>query len=270
MKKSYYDLLEVSPEAGIKEITKAYFRLAAKCHPDLVQQLDPDIQELANEKMKNLNLAYQVLKNNDRRAKYDRELKEEQKEAAEKKEEKPVPPAPPPPPPPSEKKKDPYPWAVIKEASLDRLRETLGRSPLNLKPLDLHLPPFTQIFEGKKGLTLFRIFLRLEEKITPAVLTQSLSGLSFSWKSGKNWNPLQKTSMIVCLIGWGFQDLGLIKKRVQEHNRSLLEDIKDQKKNKGAFVVLLDFTTEQFYAPDPGPAVTPLFPVLKDISSLGK
>ncbi|MBA4394595.1 MAG: hypothetical protein C0407_13670, partial [Desulfobacca sp.] len=70
--------------------------------------------------------------------------------------------------------------------------------------------------------------------------------------------------------GWGFHDLALLKKGVQEHNRSLLEAQKDQKKEQRAFIVLFDFTTDQIYGPDLSPAVAPLFAVLKEISFQGK
>ncbi len=270
--KTHYELLEVSTDAPLKEITKSYFRLASKCHPDLVQQLDTDIQRLANEKMRDLNLAYQVLKDEKSRAGYDQQLIALKKESVF--EEKPPTPAPPPPAQ-AETKKTPYPWDLVKEASLDRLKETLARSSLSLKPVDFYLNPFTRIFQGKKGLTHFLVFIRIEEMITPAVLTQTLSGLSLPLKVGKNWNPLQKTQALICLMGWGFHDLALLKKEVQNHNRGLLEGKKgtrapQARKDQRAFIVLLDFTTEQIFAPELNQALTPLLAVLREISFQGK
>jgi hypothetical protein len=265
--KTHYELLEVPPDAPLEEISKSYFRLASKCHPDLVQQLDSDIQKLANEKMRDLNIAYQVLKNLEDRARYDQELMELEKPSIVEEE----PPTPSPAPPPQvERKKTPYPWDLVKEASLDRLKETLARSSLSLKPVEFQLNPFNRIFEGKKGLTHFIVLIRIEETITPTVLTQTLSGLSLPHKVKQNWNPLQKTHSLVCLMGWGFNDLALLKKKVQNHNRSLLEEKRGQKKDQRAFIVLLDFTTEQIYAPDLSPAVSPLFAVLKEFSFQGK
>jgi hypothetical protein len=265
--KTHYELLEVSTDAPLKVITKSYFRLAAKCHPDLVQQLDPDIQKLANEKMRDLNLAYQVLKVAEDRARYDQHLKELEKQSVVEEE----PPIPSPPPPSrAEKIKTPYPWDLVKEAALDRLKETLAHASLSLKPVDFYLNPFAGIFEGKKGLSHFIMLIRIEEMITPDVLTQTLSGLSLPLKVGKNWNPLQKTYTVVGLMGWGFQDLALLKKMVQDHNRSLLDGKKGQKQDQRGDIVLLDFTTEQIYAPDLIPAVSPLFTAIREISFQGK
>ncbi|MBA4394605.1 MAG: hypothetical protein C0407_13720, partial [Desulfobacca sp.] len=182
--KTHYELLEVLPDAPLKEITKSYFRLAAMCHPDRVQQLDPDIKKLAHEKMRDLNLAYQVLKNEKDRACYDRQLKEAEKSPAVE-EEPPTPTPYPSPPSQAERKKTSYPWDLVKEASFDRLKEILARSSLSLKPVEFHPDPFTRIFEGKKGLKHFLVSFRIEETITPAVLSQTLSRLSFPLKVGK-------------------------------------------------------------------------------------
>jgi len=268
--KTYYELLEILPDAPLKEITKSYFRLAAKCHPDLVQRLDSDIQKLANEKMRELNLAYQVLKNEAERARYDLQLKgiEESRVVQEES----PPPSPPPPSPPSqtEKKQTIYPWDVVKEASLNRLKEILAGSALGLKPVEVFHHSFSRIFEGKKGLNHYLVFVRIEETITPVVLNQVLSGLSIPLKVGHSWNPLQKTQFLVCLMGWGFHDLASLKKGVQEHNRGLLSEKKGQKKDQKAFVALFDFTTEQIYAPDLNSAITPLMTALREISFQGK
>lgn len=58
MAQSPYDVLGVSPDATQDEITKAYRKLAKKYHPDL----HPD-DPLAAEKMRELNAAYDALKN---------------------------------------------------------------------------------------------------------------------------------------------------------------------------------------------------------------
>lgn len=276
--KSHYELLEVAPDAPLEQITKSYFRLAAKCHPDRVQQLDADIQELANEKMRNLNLAYQTLKNEKARAKYDEQLKKLEKKQSLKDEPRsePPPPSPPPPPPPKEtppqpeKKKSTYPWELVKEAALDRLEEIFRRSTLSLKPLAFHLNSFNRIFEGKKGLGHFLVFVRIEQMISPTVLTQSLSGLTMPEKSGSSWNPLQKTYALVCLMGWGFQDLPSLKKIILDHNRSQPAVKNGIKKDQKTWVILLDFTTGQIFAPELNPVVTPFITVLKEVSFKGK
>jgi len=65
-KRDYYEVLGVSREATEDEIKKAYRKLARKYHPD-VNKEDKD----AAEKFKEINEAYEVLKDPEKRARYD-------------------------------------------------------------------------------------------------------------------------------------------------------------------------------------------------------
>jgi molecular chaperone DnaJ len=67
MKRDYYETLGVSREAAAEEIKKAYRNLARRYHPD-VNQDDPK----AAEKFKEIKEAFDVLSDQDRRARYDR------------------------------------------------------------------------------------------------------------------------------------------------------------------------------------------------------
>lgn len=65
MSKSLYTTLEIAPGASEAEIKKAYRKLARQYHPDVNK--DP----AAEEKFKEINAAYEVLSDKDKKAKYD-------------------------------------------------------------------------------------------------------------------------------------------------------------------------------------------------------
>ena len=65
MSKSLYETLDVSPSASADEIKKAYRRLARKYHPDVNK--DPG----AEDKFKEINAAYEILSDEQKRRQYD-------------------------------------------------------------------------------------------------------------------------------------------------------------------------------------------------------
>ena len=74
--KKYYEILEVNPKASQEIIEKAYKVLAKKYHPDLQEE---QYKELAKQKMQEINEAYEILSDANKRAKYDQELANEEK-----------------------------------------------------------------------------------------------------------------------------------------------------------------------------------------------
>lgn len=67
-KKDFYEVLGVGKSAGHDEIKSAYKKLAMKHHPDRNQ----DKKEECEEKLKEINEAYETLKDEEKRANYDR------------------------------------------------------------------------------------------------------------------------------------------------------------------------------------------------------
>ncbi len=66
MSQDYYSTLGVSRDASLEDIKKAYRNLARKYHPDVSKELD------AEERFKEVNAAYEVLADAEKRAMYDR------------------------------------------------------------------------------------------------------------------------------------------------------------------------------------------------------
>jgi len=65
--KDLYEILGVSRQASQEEIRKAYLKLAHKYHPDKTGG-----DKAAEEKLKEINAAYDTLKNPEKRSQYDR------------------------------------------------------------------------------------------------------------------------------------------------------------------------------------------------------
>ena len=66
--KTYYDILGVAKDASLADIKKAYRKLVRQYHPDVSK--DPD----ADQKTSEINLAYNTLKDEAKRAEYDEML----------------------------------------------------------------------------------------------------------------------------------------------------------------------------------------------------
>ena len=57
-----YEVLGVNPDASLPEIKEAYQTLIQKYHPDRVDDMGPELKEIADAKTKEINQAYQELK----------------------------------------------------------------------------------------------------------------------------------------------------------------------------------------------------------------
>jgi curved DNA-binding protein CbpA len=72
--KTYYELLRVAPDASAAQIKQAFRQIIARYHPDKVQHLGAEFQELAQVRSAELTIAYKTLSDTERRAEYDRSL----------------------------------------------------------------------------------------------------------------------------------------------------------------------------------------------------
>lgn len=71
---SYYTLLGVEPDATQSEIEAAYARQRERYNPERVADLDPELRRLAAERSAELERAYAVLRDPERRRQYDASL----------------------------------------------------------------------------------------------------------------------------------------------------------------------------------------------------
>ncbi|CAI4044641.1 hypothetical protein SUVZ_10G1250 [Saccharomyces uvarum] len=69
--KDYYKVLGVAPAATSKEIRKAYLNLTKKYHPDKIKANHNDKEETIHETMSQINEAYEMLSDDDKRKEYD-------------------------------------------------------------------------------------------------------------------------------------------------------------------------------------------------------
>ena len=80
----YYEILGVERNVSPKDLKKAYKKLAKKWHPDL----NRDNLKVAEEKMRAINVAYDVLSDEVKRLDYDKKLDSESKNQSQKKSER--------------------------------------------------------------------------------------------------------------------------------------------------------------------------------------
>jgi hypothetical protein len=196
--KSYYDLLEVAPSATADEIKKSFRLQIARYHPDKVQHLGKEFQEMAAVRAAELTEAYRILSDENRRAEYDRTIAAGAAAAPTPQHQTPSPAAsqpayaPPPPPPP----RDPEPSGggsfVQERATKDQFvrKALLGRflraldavaadyDRTDIRGFDIACAPKSKFFARGKGPKLLgRFVARVDaETVADAWMTALKSG----------------------------------------------------------------------------------------------
>lgn len=71
---NFYELLDVAPAASPEEVKQAFRQQIARYHPDKVQHLGKEFQEMASGRAAELTQAYRILSDKTQRAEYDHAL----------------------------------------------------------------------------------------------------------------------------------------------------------------------------------------------------
>ena len=162
--KNHYELLSVAPDASPDDIKKAFRREIARYHPDKVQHLGKEFQEMAAGIAADLTEAYRILMDPALRAAYDGELKGSGGAAA-------PPPAaragtaPPPSPPFDAPTAPPSPRPiagidVIRRAAMSKVKEAVGGVLEHAESIAAPGFDFAVVTRPKKGL-----FKKAEESV---------------------------------------------------------------------------------------------------------
>jgi curved DNA-binding protein CbpA len=161
--KNHYTVLEVAPTAPADEIKRAFRTQIARYHPDKVQHLGKEFQEMAAGRAADLTEAYRVLSDQSQRADYDRALAVAPRVTA------PSPAAasgastatPPPEPPAEPPRASPYTKErasrdlFVRKATFDKIRQALALAGADydeaqVPGFDLALVPKPRMFGGGK------------------------------------------------------------------------------------------------------------------------
>lgn len=91
--KKYYKVLDVASDATSREIKLAYRGMALSVHPDKISHLDSSQQQTAQDAIREINEAYEILSDPEKREIYDSQLEAEKTKASTKPKTRPTAPA---------------------------------------------------------------------------------------------------------------------------------------------------------------------------------
>jgi curved DNA-binding protein CbpA len=201
MSKNHYDVLEVAPTAPAEEIKRAFRAQIALYHPDKVQHLGKEFQEMAAGRATALTEAYRVLSNESHRADYDRALAAAPHSAPPF---GPSSPAPSPAPSPQAEPKRASPFTkvragadqILRKATLEKIRQALALTGADydetqVRGFDIALAPKPKMFGGGKRP---RILGRFVEPVDAAAVADS-------WSLAVKWIATPADEVCVFLLG---------------------------------------------------------------------
>ena len=201
--KSHYDVLEVARTAPPDEIKRAFRAQIALYHPDKVQHLGKEFQEMAAGRAAALTEAYRVLSNEAQRADYDRALAAAPHSAASP-DSPSTAPSPSPSSPPEAEPVRASPFIreragadqILRKATLDKIRRALALAASDydetqVRGFDIALTPKPKMFGGGKRP---RVLGRFVEPVGAASVAES-------WSLALKGIPSSKDEICVFLLG---------------------------------------------------------------------
>jgi hypothetical protein len=248
--KNHYELLSVAPDASGDDIKKAFRREIARYHPDKVQHLGKEFQEMAAGIAADLTEAYRILMDPALRAAYDGDLKGSASPAA------PPPPSAPPPetlaaPPPSRPSAG---LEFVRRAAMSKVREAVAGVLEHAEPIAASGFDLAIVTRPKKGL-----FKKAEDSVcllvkwAPLVDAEAVADV---WPGALRVQAPAAGGCVVMLIGAGMAPPKELATAVSEQRR---------KRAGGPVLVPVDVRDwEALFPPEtPGP-VRSLIQRLKD------
>jgi curved DNA-binding protein CbpA len=274
--RNFYDMLTVASDAPADEIKKAFRREIARYHPDKVQHLGPEFQEMASGIAADLTEAYRILMDPALRAKYNEDLFGGPSPAAPRAAHPPYPPAPsesepPPPPPSSPASSSSSSWAgsgftapprtssspgveFVKKASLSRVKEAVEEVMGNPESGQVTGFDLAVLSNPKRGL-----FKKAEERIrllvkfVPVVDPEAVADVWIGAMKGK----VPDATLCVLLMGPGLAPAKDLATAISEQRR--------KSRNAGPVLVPVDVRDwEALFPPDTPASVRSLIQRLRE------
>lgn len=228
--KDYFQLLEIPPTATADEVKKAFRLQIARYHPDKVQHLGKEFQDMAADRAAELTEAYRVLSDEGRRAEYDRARRAEAGAPPQAVTAPPEPGAPRPsapraaaPPPPTEPAqpqgsqftqeratRDEF----VRKATMSRFNQALEAvggdfTSAPLRGFDIALVPKSKMFSKSKHPRLLGRFVSVVDA----------EAVADAWKGAGQWGAPANEAICVFLMGTKLASAGELAKAIAEQRR---------------------------------------------------
>ena len=233
--KNYYELLEIAPAAPADEVKKAFRLQIARYHPDKVQHLGKEFQNMAAHRAAELTEAYRILSDEGRRAEYDRIFAEAggrttvaaaaaSSAAAGEPQPSPVAEPPPPPPPPTKEpgrqsgpqfrqeraSRDEF----VRKATFSRLRQALKAvggdyDETDVGGFDMACVPKSKLFARSTNPRLLGRFVSVLDR----------EAVAEAWTDAAKWADAKKNDVCVLLMGTSLAPAGELAVEIANQRR---------------------------------------------------